>query len=233
MQRFMSYTKRIVCLANSFKTGGLCIAGREVTDAGYGGWVRPVSSRPHEELTYLEYRYADGSSPRLLDVVEVTLQMPMPHKHQSENHLIEAKRGWVKRGEVPFEELPALLEHPESLWTDSDHTASGLMNCVSHEEAAQYTSSLYLVEVQNFAIWVTPGQRGNRAFYGVFLLNGHLYKLSVTDPQVRERYDTHAMGKYRVQGRRDTILCVSLTKPYEGDGRCHKLIASVFTQPPL
>jgi len=229
----MSYTKRIVCLANSFKTGGLCIAGREVTDAGYGPWIRPVSSRPHEEVTYLEYRYADGSSPQLLDVVEVALQLPMPWKHQSENHLIDAKQPWVKRGAVAFHELPKLLEQPESLWPGSDHTATGVMNCVSVEDAARFSASLYLVEAQNFSVCVAPGLRGNRAFYGEFSFRGQSYRLSVTDPQVRERYDSYSFGKYRLADRPRVILCVSLTKPYEGDGRCHKLIASVFTEPPL
>jgi len=227
----MSYIKRIVCLANSYKTGGLCIAGREITAAGYGTWVRPVSSRPHEELTYLEYRYADGSSPRLLDIVEVGLLRPMPHEHQCENHLIDAKQRWVKCGELPFAELQHLLEHPDSLWTNSDRTASGVMNCVSHEEAARHASSLYLVEAQNFAVWVSRGSQGNKSFYGMFLLDGHLYKLSITDPLIREQFESYSLGKYRLPGHSEAILCVSLTKPYEGDGRCHKLIASVMTQP--
>jgi len=34
----MAYVKRIVCLANSVKTGGTCIAGRELLpDGQYGG----------------------------------------------------------------------------------------------------------------------------------------------------------------------------------------------------
>ena len=229
----MGYVKRLVCLANSYKTGGLCIAGREITTGGYGAWIRPVSSRPHEELTYFEYRYSDGSSPRLLDIVEVNLLRPQPDGHQSENHLIDPTQGWVKRGELPFEELRTLLDDPSSLWTNSDRTASGVLNCVSCEEAACFAASLYLVGVPQFAVWVCPGQRGNRSFYGTFQLHGHQYKLSVTDPRIRERFESYGLGKYGLPELRDAVLCVSLTKPYEGDGRCHKLIASVLTQAAL
>jgi hypothetical protein len=37
--------KRIVCLANSRKMSGRCLAGRELINGLPGGWVRPVSAR--------------------------------------------------------------------------------------------------------------------------------------------------------------------------------------------
>ena len=37
--------KRIVCLANSRKRGGRCVAGKELlADGRAGGWIRPVSA---------------------------------------------------------------------------------------------------------------------------------------------------------------------------------------------
>jgi hypothetical protein len=229
----MAYRKTIVCLANSLKTGGLCIAGREVLPRGFGAWVRPVSARPHEELTYLEYRYPDGSSPRLLDVVGLGLLRPNPYRHQSENHLIDHTVAWVKRGEWPFAAFAGLVERPETLWTNSDRTSSGLLNCLSRDEALQHGESLHLVEAPNFAVCVGRSSTGERSFYGLFAMRGNRYKLSVTDPVVRERFDRHGVGEYRVPEFRRTYVCVSLTKPFEGDGRCHKLIAAVITNPPL
>jgi hypothetical protein len=41
--------KRLVCLANSRKSGGRCIAGRELLTGNLGEWIRPVSDRKNEE----------------------------------------------------------------------------------------------------------------------------------------------------------------------------------------
>jgi hypothetical protein len=47
-------TKRIICLANSRKLSGRCLAGREFVDGCAGDWIRPVSSREHEEVSERE-----------------------------------------------------------------------------------------------------------------------------------------------------------------------------------
>ena len=57
----MSYDKTILCLANSRRPGGRCVAGKEKINNQFGGWVRPVSNRPTEEISQKEGRYKDGS----------------------------------------------------------------------------------------------------------------------------------------------------------------------------
>ena len=48
----MSDLKRIVCLANSRKLTGRCIAGREWSEEqGIGSWVRLVSARENQEVS--------------------------------------------------------------------------------------------------------------------------------------------------------------------------------------
>ncbi len=85
----MSYIKRIVCLADSRKMSGRCIAGLEINnDDSVGGWIRPVSIRPSEEISLLDRRFKDGSQPSLLDILEIPMLNPQPHACQTENHLI-------------------------------------------------------------------------------------------------------------------------------------------------
>lgn len=78
----MSYTKQIVCLANSLKVGGSCIAGRELLpDGRYGGWIRPVSSRPTEEISFMESLCEGDRDPELLDILAVPLLSAQPRRH--------------------------------------------------------------------------------------------------------------------------------------------------------
>ena len=80
----MGYTKRLVCLANSAKPRGSCIAGIELTSTGYRGWIRPVSARPKAELAWLECLMEGGLMPRPLDIIDIPFLSPAPHHHQVE-----------------------------------------------------------------------------------------------------------------------------------------------------
>jgi hypothetical protein len=84
----MGYVKRIVCLANSLKPpSGRCVAGIEVLGGNhYGGWIRPVSTRPTAEVSLDDYKYQNGHSPKLLDIIDIPLASAAPHNHQTENH---------------------------------------------------------------------------------------------------------------------------------------------------
>ena len=45
----------VICLANSRKHSGRCIAGKRVSD---GSWIRPIGAGPGHEITELDV--ADG-----------------------------------------------------------------------------------------------------------------------------------------------------------------------------
>jgi hypothetical protein len=182
----MSYTKQIVCLANSYKhPKGRCIAGKE-TPAG--GWIRPVSPRPTHEVAVDEC-YADNTLPRLLDIIHVSLSEPVPHFHQAENHVIQAGHQWVKAGTLQFEDLAALCDDPPALWVNSQSTSLGHNDCISQEEAAKFTHSLLLLRPEGFSVEIgTNPWQGRRTYRGDFRYKGAHYSLSVTDPRVREVY---------------------------------------------
>ena len=50
----MGEVKRIVCLANSRKLNGRCLAGKEFGGKGVGTWIRPVGAREHGEVSEYE-----------------------------------------------------------------------------------------------------------------------------------------------------------------------------------
>ena len=98
--------KRIVCLANSRKYSGRCIAGKELlADGRPGRWIRPVSARENEEVSEHERQFHDGSDPRLLDVMDVPLLNPLPKDYQQENWLLDPASYWEKVRRIGWQEL--------------------------------------------------------------------------------------------------------------------------------
>ena len=231
----MPYVKRIVCLANSFKIGGSCIAGRDVLGNGkYGGWIRPVSERATAEVSFSEYKYQNNAIPKLLDIIDVPLLNAAPHNHQTENHVIDAKNWWVKNGELPWEDLEQLREHPESLWINSDSTGTGVFNCISQAEAATLHDSLLLIKKKTFTVEVgskTWNGKTTKTYRGNFKYKGTDYSLSLTDPVAINAFAAKDEGDYKLS---DVFLCISLTEPWKKDNnRCHKLVAAIMSNPPL
>jgi hypothetical protein len=222
----MAYMKRIVCFANSYKNGGCCIAGRDMSG---GAWIRPVSNLPSQELEYPDYCYAGDKIPRLLDVIDIPLLNSVPHQHQTENHLISKER-WVRRGTWPRGQVEQFLDQPESLWANGESTkCGGQNNCLSPELAAKYACSLLLITTKILTVEVGTTTRSgpSKTYRGRFTYNNIDYCFKITDPVFRARFRNKDPGQY--ESNRRVYLCLSLTEPYQGDGRCHKLIAGVVT----
>lgn len=224
----MSNVKQIVCLANSRKLSGRCVAGKEVVGSGYGGWIRPISARPSAEVSEDERRYENGVEPRLLDIVEIPIIGATPHLHQSENHVIDAERTWAKKGEVPWIELKKLLDKPASLWVNEDSSRHGLNDRVRQDLAAKLTNSLLLIEPEDLTITVQNEGSPKRRVRAEFKFKGTTYKLIVTDPIAEQVFLGKPNGTHPV---RNAYLCVSLTEEF--DGSCYKLVAAVISKEPL
>lgn len=118
----MPETKKIVCLANSRKHSGRCIAGKEVLPDGYGKWIRPVSTRPSAEISEEERRYENGVLAKVFDIISIPVIGAAPQLHQSENYLIDAGYYWVKNGNLPWIDVRQLVDEPTTIWTNNDST---------------------------------------------------------------------------------------------------------------
>lgn len=219
----MPYVKRIVCLANSYKPpNGRCVAGREILDDAYGGWVRPVNGASTGEVPQPLCAHLN-----LLDIVDIHLSNHAPQGHQTENHIFDPQHQWTKRGKLAFGDLKKLCEQPTTLWVNSDKTALGTFDCISRSEAASLNTSLLLIRQARFTLQIGPhpfdANKNKKSYRGIFNYNGTPYNLSVTDPVARAKPDGYLTLS-------DVYLCTSLTEPYQKDGRCHKLVAAIFCE---
>jgi len=110
----MSYTKTILCLAASDKHQGYCFAGKDMET---GEWVRPVSSRADEEISYKECIVSKGTEAKLLDILEIPFLKETPSNYQEENHLIDPSNKWEKIGEGTWQQVEeAIDDHSGPLW---------------------------------------------------------------------------------------------------------------------
>lgn len=221
----MARTKTLVCLANSRKLAGRCVAG--MVDDGSGKWIRPVSARPSREVSAGERQYKDGTEPQVLDVVSVPLLRPQPHDFQSENWLLAPDCYWKKVGRAGWRELLSLEQHPSTLWINGTSTYHGKDDRIPTEEAVTLPDSLKLIRVTGLTLRVhIPGVAfgdRKRALRAYFSYKGHAHILPVTDPEYELKYLAKPEGVYEL---RESFLTVSLAEPY--DGYVYKLVAAII-----
>jgi hypothetical protein len=221
-----------ICLANSWKHQGRCVAGLRIGD---GRWIRPVSSTPDGTLFSPTYRYRDGAEATPLDVVRVDIARANPEYHQPENWLLSPKR-WTKvRHYEPHAAWPLLSPHLESatvlFGTYGDYVDYSVVL------RNPLPSSLTLVEPDE-VIWIVQTREGRRRLYAAFMLGGEPYRLSISDPLWFQRLATLEEGGHErnVAGLSPTdrmLFTVSLGEPFGPSQRCFKLIAGVIVIPAL
>jgi len=213
----------IICLANSRKSSGRCIAGKS-TDSGH--WLRPVSSRSSMEISEEERVYSDGSMPQLLDIIQIPVLEAQPVIHQTENFIIDDRCHWAKTARYQKSELKALLDQPIDLWGAGASSYQGLNDRVADSSA--YDKSLYLIEPERMTIIVRiEGAEFNNAKRKIrarFDYRGKNYTFPVTDPMIERKYFKKPDGEYSVSC---VCICVSLGLQHS-DGYCYKFVSAVF-----
>jgi hypothetical protein len=219
--------KRVVCLANSRKLQGRCVAGRELVGGRPGAWIRPVSDRPKEEVSEYERQYEDGSDPRVLDIIDVPLQEPRPKGYQQENWLLDPEEYWVRAGQLSWGDLAPFAEVGGTLWINGYHTSNGYNDSLPLDAAAAVTTSLKLIRVESIRLSVfRPGEAfgdRKRRVQASFSFDGRDYALWVTDPPIEQDYKSRPDGEYQVG---ESYLTVSLGEPFNNN--CYKLVAAVI-----
>jgi hypothetical protein len=221
--------KQIVCLANSRKLGGRCIAGKEVLDKRVGGWIRPVSAREHEEVCGDECLCANGSEPHVLDALEIPFIAPKPKTYQQENWLLDPSRKWKKTGRLPWDKLPKLEDPLAPLWHNGCSTFHGRNDRIPFAKTIGIGSSLRLIRINTLKLSVfAPGEKYEdytRRVQGIFSFLGMEYKLRVTDLTYEERYLSQPDAEHELG---ECFLTISLGDLNPKDSCCYKLVAAIM-----
>lgn len=209
---------QIVCLANSYKRGGRCIAG---IDMETREWVRPVARGAERALDW-SVRNVDGAEPKILDILDIPLETFGPdEEYQPENRFL-IRNKWRSKGRLKPQ---ALVEYCEDdhviLHNDENYVLPQLLS----EKAFSKRKSLQLIRSEN----VTFQHHGydNKKWrinfsYGT---NKHL-DLKLTDVVLSDRLRKNEKISH------DCILTISLATPWKSDDktpeRCYKMVAGVI-----
>lgn len=224
----------IICLANSRKRSGRCIAGIQ-TDGQ--GWIRPVGWTTDGGLTPNNYWLDDNTEPQVLDVIRLSAATPHPKPHHPEDWILgPSKWGLTAR--------PAKPEHL-NLLRDSLVSGPALFGDTrSHISAAQFkvkpaVSSLAVIEPENLR-WIIDEKDGRRRVTVRFTLCGASYSLRLTDPVYERKlaglgFGTFQRGAAGISDAAVVWLTVSTSEPFQrepgAESLCHKLVAAVIVLP--
>ena len=230
--------RQIVCLANSRKPDGRCIAGKLYFQGKFGSWLRPISAREGEELSEAERHVGPKTEPAMLDILEFSIIAAKPSHHQTENWIINPKVKMQKVGSISPKDLMLALDRPINLWIVGSSSKRGKNDFVPEDRIEEVTDSLFLINPTSFAIHVLTEDfmgRQSRQVRGQFSHYGAEYNLKITDPVVEAKYLAKGDGIYKIQ---NALLTISLTEKvfrprYNHSAGLYKLIAGVIEIPEM
>lgn len=239
--------KSIIVLANSYKPGGRCVAGKEVIQHDDGtwaltdSWIRPVTSNSatHGSITS-RHHCIDNRDIKLMDIITVDLLHHSPDLGQPENWLIDESKSWVLEDQFNSTICAKLTDAPADLWLDNSQGVKLHEVGSSYEKAGRITNSLYLIKPENFKVHLSndfnPWNGANKKESKVsFSYNGVKYSgISMTDTVLRSLLEPQYPAADGVHVIADLPkgdnyhICVSLSPIFDKTGKHYKLAAAVI-----
>ena len=208
---------RLICLANSWRPGGRCVAG---IDTATGKWVRPIPRQRGavpEEYTWLNDRYLGP-----LDIVEMQLEAPtFRTRFQCENCVVR-NWDWRRLGRATVADVLKYCIREETVL----HSTTKVVEPVQVEQLPpQEWASLALVHVEN--VLFDRDSREPDRWHAMFSLGrlGPRYHIKLTDPDATRRLNKGQRIKPAC------LLTLSLTEPIKMSDHpelCYKLVAGVI-----
>lgn len=224
--------RTIVCLANSYKHGGRCVAGICLEN---GKWIRLRSSEGDGSLSPHDYTLNNGQGElRLLDVFEVDLHYAMPSDCHPEDW-VTAPQWWelVERpcSQRTWQKIAARIEKRGTLLGGySDRVWASLF------KKRRAEASLALICPTDIWWWVRE-ERGKVKYRALFRRDNITYDLAVTDPRWLEQMRFMPIGihphRLLAPEAAETFLTVSLSEAFSpgGGGAAHfRIVAGVIVR---
>jgi len=219
----------VICLANSYKRRGRCIAGIRTNERA---WIRPHAHTDYGELYPEHYTLNDGSEPQILDVVRINFESAEPQPHQPENWRI-ANDDWRLISRPAPASLAGVLvsnlvEGP-ALFGDTDRRIH-----VRSFDANPARASLALIVPSQLQWSVERSLYNPKQPRACFRLGGASYNLPVTDPRYVRLLSQLDCGRHEVTAcglKQDqhVLLVISLGEVFPTeDGYCYKPHLSNF-----
>ena len=215
--------KYFICLANSYKRGGRCIAGVEIVTNNSGVWKpvrnddgRPRWIRPIAKTTYGEIPNFVSEGIELLSVVKLTNVVPCPEQAHVENVYYSQ----MKQCEYNVLLEPSILNQ----LIDSKHQSifHNRGRAVSAEMLMGINYSLMLIHPDKASAYRDENREKSKnrmkfTYYGVE------YDFPITDPSFLEEFKREPERYDKIP---DVYLALSLGLEFEGWH--HKLVAGVI-----
>ncbi|UTY23687.1 dual OB domain-containing protein [Treponema denticola] len=218
--------KTFICLANSRKNSGYCVAGKLIDNFN---WIRPISNRSTEEISEIEMRFENGELPKLLDIIALEIKAQKPNQFQSENNLIDTASYWVKTGSFVANKLSTICDDPCNIWKNLNSSYQGINDRISSENTKHISHSLVLLKLHESKILVrVEGAEFNNAKRKVrlqFELDNKKYILPITHPEIERQYLSGKNGEYTIS--REHYVTISLGLPH-ADGFCYLFAAAII-----
>jgi hypothetical protein len=211
---------RFVCLANSYKLYGRCIAGilldkknNPVLAHDSPKWIRPIGNTEHGEIpTNLV------SHVRLLDIIEIEDIVYVGDGHQSENATFDANSIELI-GTYPKEALNILCEDERPLIFGNKRKA------VHRDYIYRLHYSLMLVRADGFEVIEAPSENNPERTQNrlIFQYKNEEYDLPITDPAFLENYRHNNNGIADIEQ-----IFITLSLGLNLNDFYHKLVAGII-----
>lgn len=224
----MPHTLDMVCLANSWKHGGRCIAGKIYGGDRSGEWIRPVSPTVGQrQITFAQMNYGQNQFAQTLDIIRIEFTDPEPDTFQRENLIISGTR-WTRLGRLDPRNLNQWMDTPNSLWSNGENSEYGTNDKISRLRLlANRPSSLVMVQPDDRSIRVTVAiEREERVKIRLhFQYNRIEYALTTTDLWAQDHFRGRGIGEYDIQNIQ--AMTISLGEPF-ANGNTTKIVAEIF-----